>query len=107
MYLHHETATEEEIVCLCARSTSARNVIHELEGGHSVVRISKDAVVKCGFGITKEEADNQAQAYSLINQAIIRVPRVYRFFTHKGIGYIVMEFVDGESLNSTADISIC
>ncbi|KAF2703702.1 hypothetical protein K504DRAFT_392029 [Pleomassaria siparia CBS 279.74] len=51
MYIYLETVTEEEIVCRCDRSTAARDVVHELEGGHSVVRISKDAVVKCGFEI--------------------------------------------------------
>ncbi|KAF1360754.1 kinase-like protein [Lizonia empirigonia] len=107
MYLHHETATEEELVSYCAQSTPVRNVIYELEGGHSVVRISRDAVVKCGFGITQEEAENQAQAYYLIDPTIIRVPRVYRYFAHEGIGYIIMEFIDGEPLNSTEDLSTC
>jgi serine/threonine protein kinase len=106
MYLHHETATEDELVSYCVQSP-VRNVVHKLEGGHSVLRISQDAVVKCGFGITQEEAEDQTQAYHLIDPTIIRVPRVYRYFTRKGIGYIVMEFIDGKPLNLTEDVSTC
>lgn len=107
MYLHHETATEEELVSYCTQPNPVRNVIHELEGGHSVVRISTDAVIKYGFGITKEEADNQRQAYHLIDPTIIRVSRVYQYFARNDVGYIVMEFIDGEPLSSTEDVSTC
>jgi serine/threonine protein kinase len=107
MSLFHETATEEELVSQCAWSNPTREVLHELQGGHSVVKISKDVAVKYGFGITEDEAKNQMQAYTLIDQTIIRVPQVYRFFTHADIGYIVMEYMDGELLNSTENSLTC
>jgi serine/threonine protein kinase len=107
MYLQHDIATDKELASCCARSNLDRDVLYELHGGHSVIRVSSDAVIKCGFGVTQEEATSQIRAYNLIDQTIIRVPRVHRFFTYKNIGHIVMEFIDGEPLNSTEDLAAC
>ncbi|OCL07946.1 kinase-like protein [Glonium stellatum] len=106
MALRYDTATNDEIVQHCLRSNPDRNVISELEGGLSIIRISEDAIVKCGLGVTEFEARNQQQAYKMIDPAIIRIPRVYRFFAHGYTGYIVMEYVNGQSLSTVEDPNI-
>jgi serine/threonine protein kinase len=78
-------------------------VISKFKGGSLVIRVSKGAVVKCGIGVTQLEALNQQRAYALIEPAIIRIPRVYRFFSHGLAGYIVMEYIEGQLLSSVGD----
>ncbi|KAA8611883.1 hypothetical protein PtrV1_13759 [Pyrenophora tritici-repentis] len=56
MYLQHDTATDQELASYCARSNLDRDVLYELHGGHSVIRISSDVVIKYGYGLTQEEA---------------------------------------------------
>ncbi|KAH8727388.1 kinase-like domain-containing protein [Phaeosphaeriaceae sp. PMI808] len=103
MALQYDIATNEEIVQYCLRSNPGRDVISEFEGGLSVIKISEAAVVKCGFGVTHLEAQNQLQAYEIIDPTIIRIPRVYRFFTHGLAGYIIMEYIKGQPLSSVGD----
>ncbi len=100
MAIQWNTATEEEIIQHCLRSNQKRDVISELDGGLSVIRISDVAVVKCGFGVTQYEAANQQRAYEILDPAIIRIPRVYRFFAHGLYGYIIMEYINGQPLLS-------
>jgi serine/threonine protein kinase len=100
MALRYDIATDEEIAEHCPRSNPARDVISELDGGLSVIKISERVVVKCGSGVTHLEAQNQQRAYELIDPTIIRIPRVYRFFTYKLEGYIVMEYIEGKLLSS-------
>ena len=47
------------------------------------------------MGVTESEANNQKEAYLLLNPSIVRVPRVYRFFSKGQHGYIVMEYIEG------------
>ncbi|KAI1667294.1 Protein kinase domain containing protein [Pyrenophora tritici-repentis] len=101
----YENATEEQLAQLaahCHRSNPNRDIIHELLGGHSVIRMSNDVVVKRGFGVLQEELLNQMCAYELIDQTIIRVPQVHRFFEIDNIGYII-DYIDGEPLNLVED----
>ena len=62
--------------------------------------------MKFGWGVTAEEADNQRKAFELLDRNIVRVPRLYRYFTRsegKGFpptGFIVMEYIHGEVLQS-------
>ncbi|CAN9241599.1 unnamed protein product [Alternaria alternata] len=110
MRFTYEKATESQLAQLaghCDRSNPTRDVLYELSGGRSVIKISDDTVVKCGFGVTQEEARNQLRAYDLIDQTIVRVPRVHRFFEKDGTGYIIMEYVDGKPLNPTEDLRAC
>jgi serine/threonine protein kinase len=106
MALQYNTATDDEIVQHCRRSNPNRDIVSEFEGGRSVIRISEEAVVKCGFGVTQLEAQNQQKAYKLINPSVIRIPQVYRFFSNGDIGYIVMEYISGEELSTVADSDI-
>ncbi|KAH7394027.1 hypothetical protein DE146DRAFT_115060 [Phaeosphaeria sp. MPI-PUGE-AT-0046c] len=107
MYLDRDTASDEELVRHCSRSNPTRDVIHELDGGLSVIRISNDTVVKYGYGVAYEEFVSQQNAYDLIDKNVIRVPRVHRFFTYMHIGYIVMEYMDGNTLSSDWDSLSC
>jgi hypothetical protein len=59
MFLDLDTATDEELVSNCSRSNPNRNVLYELHGGRSVIRLSNDKVVKCGYGVTQEEYLNR------------------------------------------------
>ncbi|KAF2804487.1 uncharacterized protein BDZ99DRAFT_525693 [Mytilinidion resinicola] len=106
MALRWDVATEDEIIQHCSRSNPDRNVISELEGGLSVIRISEDAVVKCGIGVTKFEATNQQRAYETINPAIIRIGQVYRFFTSGLNGYLTMEYINCQPVSSVTDPDI-
>lgn len=63
-------------------------------------------MVKCGIGVTAFEAQNQQRAYEIIDPSIIRIPQVYRFFSHGHNGYIIMEYVNGQALSLAEDPSI-
>lgn len=89
----HETASDAELIEYCSRPD--REIIGGMFGGNRVVKISDEAVVKFGGGVKEEEAKNLEMARILLDPEIVRVPRLHRFFTHKGIGYIVMEYMDG------------
>jgi serine/threonine protein kinase len=103
MAIQWDTATEHEIVQHCLRSNPDRKIISELDGGLSLIRISEEAVVKCGFNVTQFEATNQLHAYEILNPAIIRVPRVHRFFQSGLKGYLIMEYIEGQPLSSSTD----
>lgn len=80
MAIQWDTATESEILQHCLLSNPNREIISELDGGLSIIRISKDAVVKCGLDVSRFEAENQQHAHDILNGTIIRVPSVYHFF---------------------------
>jgi aminoglycoside phosphotransferase len=103
MAFQYDIATPEDIIEHCSRSNSSREVISELDGGLSVIKLAEDVVVKCGFGGTQLEADNQKLAHELIDPAIIRIPRVHVFFNQGFVGYLVMEYIEGQPLSSIAD----
>ena len=100
MAIKWDQATDDEIIQHCLRSNPHRDVISELDGGLSIIRISEDAIVKCGFGVSQYEAVNQQRAYEILDPAIIRIPRVYRFFINGLDGYIIMEYINGQPLSS-------
>jgi len=100
MAIQWNTATEQEIIQHCLRSNPDREIISELDRGLSVIRISEDAVVKCGFSVSQFEAANQHYAYHILDPAIIRVPRVYRFFVDGFKSCLVMEFIEGQPFSS-------
>lgn len=63
-----------------------------------LARISDDLIVKCGWSVTPEEAANQEFIYNLSRTSDLKVPKIYRYFRIHKIGYIVMEFIHGISL---------
>lgn len=72
--------------------------------GNKVVRISSQAVIRFGIGVTETEAINQSKAYVLVDPHIVSIPKIHRNFTdNERHGYIVMDFVDGEAVDPLED----
>lgn len=85
------------VIAACANPLP-NNIIRQY--GKRVIRISDHAVVKWGLDVTKEEAENQSKAQKLVDSRIVRIPRVYDFFSDdQGRGYLVMEFIEGEVID--------
>ncbi|PYI24209.1 hypothetical protein BO99DRAFT_322443, partial [Aspergillus violaceofuscus CBS 115571] len=73
--------------------------------GKRVIKISDHQVVKWGPDVTEEEAKNQSLAYELVDSHIVRIPRVYAFFSdERGWGYIMMESVEGTVVDPLEDV---
>jgi hypothetical protein len=75
----------------------------DVSGGNRVIKIpNSNVVVKFGRGVTQAEAQTQTEVSRLIDPKFIHVPQVHHFY-HNGdqkIGYIVMEFVEGEPIDA-------
>lgn len=80
------------------RAANIAPIIHEK--GTKIVMITKTAVMKIRFEVLRQEALNIEYVYNN-SHGQLRVPRIYRSFYTKGIGYIVMEFINGDSLDAT------
>ena len=90
-----ENSSDEQIVAYCA-DPPEDSLISKAQYSVKVVKLSDQVAVKFGFGILKEEADNQDRAYHLFDHNIVLIPKVYRYFKDdKDYGYLVMEYVDG------------
>ncbi len=97
------TATIDALVAVCS-SVSCETLGGAPNGsGRRVVKVSEQAVIKFGIGVTESEANNQRGAYLLLDPSIVRVPQVYRFFTNGQHGYIVMEYIKGQILTPLED----
>lgn len=86
---------EDELVAF----TSSPNceVLYAPEGsGRKVVKVSDRMVMKFGIGVREEEANIQKLAGEVVDPSVVRVPLVYRFFTKGRIGYILMEYIQGQ-----------
>ncbi|OAX81501.1 hypothetical protein ACJ72_04159 [Emergomyces africanus] len=68
--------------------------------GRSFKRLTLKTIVKYGWSVTADEAANQKHAYLHSRGTKMNVPKVYRYFTKSNIGYLVMEFIDGISLEN-------
>lgn len=89
------------VLSRCANPLPA-NIVSQY--GKRIIKVSDHEVVKWGPDITKEEADNQRLAYELVDSHLVRVPRVYDFFSdEQGRGYIVMEYIEGKSMDLLED----
>ena len=103
--LDHETATNDELMAACSNKAYESLVAV----GRSVVKISEQAVIKNSIGVTEAEANNLRMAYKLLDPYIVRVPRVYRFFTDGNPGYLgekgylVMEYIKGRVIDPLDD----
>lgn len=69
------------------------------------VKILPDVAVKFGIGIYQSEATTIDYVFRHSDKTVLRVPQVYRFFTHGELvdmpfGYIVMEYISGTTLES-------
>ena len=91
----------QALIKLC--SNPYREVFRQVLYGNTVVRISDSLVVKFGARVKEAEALNQREAYQLLNPHIVRVPKVYDFFEHASKGYLVMEFIEGQTIDPLED----
>lgn len=66
------TLSDRELVRLCLEATPDR-IVGGCQGGNLVVKTSNDTVIKFGVGVTEDEANNQRQAYELLDYAIVHV----------------------------------
>ena len=103
MDIDYQTASTQEIIDFCCNAS--RPVIGGSKHGNVVVKMSDLAVVKYGLGVTAQEARAQSFAYDNLDHRIVYIPRVLRFFSvqidrYSSVGYLVMEFVQGRSLES-------
>lgn len=83
-----DTATVDALVAFCSRASC--ETLGERSGivyGGRIVKVSEQAVIKFGIGVTESEANNQRGAYQLLDPSIVRVPRVYRFFSQGRNGW--------------------
>ncbi|KAF2676661.1 hypothetical protein K458DRAFT_410262 [Lentithecium fluviatile CBS 122367] len=77
-------------------------------GGGKVLRLSCDLVLKCGTAVLASEGETMK--YVMKNFPGVRLPRVHRYFnidypvSYFGVkGYIVMDYLDGLSLDNSWD----
>lgn len=89
--------SNNDIALLC------RNPKHIISGDPVVrylAELFNDVIIKCGWSVTPEETANQefVYSYSFCLSGGVKFPKIYRYFRISNIGYIVMEFVEGISL---------
>jgi tRNA A-37 threonylcarbamoyl transferase component Bud32 len=82
-------------------------VLHSF-GGVNIVRLSHDLVLKSGRGVLASEGETMS--YVMKKFPGVRLPKVHRYFSvdcplsyHGTEGYIVMDYVDGLSLDACWD----
>ncbi|KAM5442075.1 hypothetical protein MferCBS31731_002904 [Microsporum ferrugineum] len=91
------------LVYLCEQAKAQNGLLSDSAYSNHVVRISDTIAVKYGYGVSPGEAATQRYAYQHLNQRVVRVPRVYRYFQDKTEpswpkGYLFMEYIPGRSL---------
>ncbi|KAJ5719725.1 kinase-like domain-containing protein [Penicillium malachiteum] len=97
------TASDSELVDFCLHGPPDR-IIGGIPYGPRVARVSDEVVIKYSPHVTKYEAENQQRAYELVDPSIVRIPRVHRYFQdEKGVGYIMMEFLEGKTIDPLED----
>ena len=92
------SATIDALVAFCSKPSCRTLDAASSISSRRIIKASEQAVIKFGVGVTESEANNQKGAYALLDSSIVRVPRVYRFFTKGEYGYIVMEYIEGQVL---------
>lgn len=98
-----QTATIDELVAFCSSASCETLGEASSNCGRKIIKVSEQAVIKFGVGVTESEANNQRGAYLLLDQSIVRVPQVHRFFTAGQYGYIIMEYIKGKVLTPLED----
>ncbi|KFX94413.1 hypothetical protein O988_06322 [Pseudogymnoascus sp. VKM F-3808] len=91
-----DALSNDEIAALC-ENPGVR--INGAEFTRGIAKLSDDIAVKYGEGITDEEVANQNFAYEYSLTSDIKVPKIHRFFRIGYEAYIVMDFVDGVTLD--------
>jgi serine/threonine protein kinase len=89
--------TDDQIISLC--HDPATKVLSAQQCSNKVVLIMDSLAVKFGHYVTAEEFKNQQAAQQRLSADIVNVPRAYRFVQKEAVGYIVMDYVDGKTLD--------
>ncbi|KAF2254351.1 kinase-like protein [Trematosphaeria pertusa] len=89
--------TNDRIISLC--HDPATTILSAPQCSNKVVRITDSLAVKFGHFVTAQEFKNQQVAQRRLDADIVNVPTAYRFLQKEEIGYIVMDYVDGETLD--------
>ena len=93
----HEYAS---IILRCQRA-SPSNLLYYQPYRNRVLRLNANGVVKFGPGVSQDETENQAQVHKIVDQRIVRVPRLFNWFRDDdGCGYLAMEFMEGQKAKS-------
>ena len=94
-----------EIIQLCEEATPDL-LFGDPLSDNKILKLNNELAVKFGFLLCESEARNQIRAHELLNPDIVRVPKVYRYFTDsKRYGYIVMDFMEGKIKASVTESS--
>jgi thiamine kinase-like enzyme len=88
-----DNLSEDDIIAACSNPKSQRPGKHH--HCNRVIKLNEDIVVKYGYGVREEEAHNIQKVYELVDQSVVRTPRLFRYFRRASSGYILMEFIDG------------
>lgn len=64
-----------------------------------IVRITESLLVKFGYFDEIHESRNQQAAQQRLDASIVNVPTLHRFIEREGNGYIVMDYIDGKTLD--------
>ncbi|KFZ24789.1 hypothetical protein V502_00730 [Pseudogymnoascus sp. VKM F-4520 (FW-2644)] len=88
--------SDDEIVTL-AENPDVR--VNSTKVARGLAKLSDDIAVKFGWEITDEEVAKQKFAYEYSLKSDITVPKIYRFFRIKDKAYIVMDFIEGVTLD--------
>jgi len=92
--------SESDIIQRCYDPN--RQIVGGVRYGNYVIKISEEVVVKFGQGVSAEEAENQRKAFEILNKSVVRVPRLYHYFTRNNKGFLVMEYIHGEVFDSVS-----
>ncbi|KAF2245119.1 kinase-like protein [Trematosphaeria pertusa] len=89
--------TDDEIVSLC--HDEATTALSASQYSNKVVRITERLAVKFGQFVTAQEFRNQQVAQRHLDPNIVNVPTAYRFIQKERAGYIVMDYIHGDTLD--------
>ncbi|OBT73298.1 hypothetical protein VF21_08419 [Pseudogymnoascus sp. 05NY08] len=96
MSLDLDALSDSEIAAL---SENPHVRINSTKVARGLAKLSDEIAVKFGWGITDEEVANQKFAYEYSLKSDIKVPKIYRFFRIGDKAYIVMDFIEGVTLD--------
>ncbi|RMZ87185.1 hypothetical protein DV736_g5589, partial [Chaetothyriales sp. CBS 134916] len=101
--------TNSEIVGFCQLHKDDRSrLLSPDESGTKVIKLTDQVVVKFGRSVRLQEASAQDLAFKNTDCEVLRIPKVYRFFSQQeskwdSVGYLVMEKIDGVNLEQLGD----
>lgn len=98
-----ENSPEIELISYCMNPLPD-SILGGTPYGNKVIKVSSQAVIKFGFGVTEAEAFNQSGVHKLVDPQVVRIPKVHRYFSaSEGRGYIVMDFIEGKVIEPLED----